>query len=194
MSQQTLIDAIKQDHHEIKSYYKQYVDASGNADAQERWARQLTWEIARHSIGEELVVYPMLESSLGEKGTKIADHDRADHQAVKERLYRLESLNPGTPEHADLLKDIMDHLNEHIKSEEGEDFPALESAIGKEASMAAASKFTRTKKFVPTRSHPSAPDKPPFETVVGLMAAPLDKLKDAFSKFPTEEMIEQANM
>lgn len=34
------------------------------------------------------------------------------------------------------------------------------------------------------RSHPSAPDKPPFETVVGLMTAPVDKLINLFNKFP----------
>jgi len=37
-----------------------------------------------------------------------------------------------------------------------------------------------------TRSHPSAPDKPPFETVLGLMTAPLDKLGDMLRKFPKE--------
>jgi hypothetical protein len=47
-------------------------------------------------------------------------------------------------------------------------------------------KFMRTKKFIPTRSHPSAPDKPPFETVAGLMAAPIDHLADLFRKFPEE--------
>lgn len=29
-----------------------------------------------------------------------------------------------------------------------------------------------------------APNKPPFETIAGLFAAPLDKVKDAFSSFP----------
>jgi hypothetical protein len=31
-----------------------------------------------------------------------------------------------------------------------------------------------------------APDRPPYETLAGFLAAPLDKLKDAFSKFPSE--------
>lgn len=38
------------------------------------------------------------------------------------------------------------------------------------------------------RAHPSAPNHPPLETLAGFLAAPIDKLKDAFSKFPTEEM------
>ena len=36
-------------------------------------------------------------------------------------------------------------------------------------------------------SHPNAPNKPPFESLAGLMAAPLDKLKDAFASFPSDE-------
>lgn len=42
------------------------------------------------------------------------------------------------------------------------------------------------------RAHPSVPNKPPFETLVGFLAAPVDKLKDMFAKFPTEEMKEEA--
>ena len=49
-----------------------------------------------------------------------------------------------------------------------------------------ANSFKRTKMFVPTQSHPSAPAKPPFETVAGLMAAPIDHLKDMFKKFPED--------
>ncbi|KAG6848331.1 hypothetical protein H0H93_001134 [Arthromyces matolae] len=168
-------------------YYDEYVKASGNADAQERWARQLTWEVARHAVGEEIIVYPLMEKHLGEKGLKLADEDRADHQTVKEQLYQLDSLTPGK-DHADLLRSIMDHLHEHNDHEETKDLPLLEPALGKDASVSAAQSFTRTKHFVPTRAHPSAPNKPPFETIVGFLSAPLDKLKDAFAKFPTEEM------
>ena len=41
--------------------------------------------------------------------------------------------------------------------------------------------------FVPTRSHPNAPDKPPFETAVGLLGAPIDRIKDLFKKFPEDD-------
>jgi hypothetical protein len=49
-----------------------------------------------------------------------------------------------------------------------------------------AESFGRTKAFVPTRSHPMAPNKPPFETVAGLMAALIDYLGDLLRKFPNE--------
>jgi len=61
-------------------YYTQYLNSKGDPDAQERWARQLTWEVARHAVGEEIVIYPLMEKHLGAEGKALADKDRADHQ------------------------------------------------------------------------------------------------------------------
>ncbi|KAH8115031.1 HHE domain-containing protein [Phellopilus nigrolimitatus] len=189
-----LTDKIKEDHQEMYEYYDLYKKAGkqGDRDAQERWARQLIWEVARHAVGEEIVVYPLMEKHLGAEGRKLADQDRADHQFVKEKLYKLESLTPGAADYDSLLDKVMAHLHEHNDSEEIKDLPLLEPAIGADASKTAATSFSRTKKFVPTRTHPSAPNRPPLETLAGFLAAPIDKLQDAFSKFPTEEMKEQA--
>jgi len=175
-------------------YHDQYKRAHerGDVDAQARWANQLRWEIARHAVGEEIVVYPLMEKHLGEKGKKLADHDREEHQSVKESLYKLESLQPGSSEFDALLNKTMASLHHHNDDEEIDDLPLLEPEIGEEGSKAAALSFKRTKKFVPTRAHPSAPNKPPFETLVGFLAAPLDKLLDTFAKFPTTEEKEEA--
>jgi len=193
MSQKTLFEAIKEDHEEMYEYHDEYKRArsKGDAEAQGRWARQLTWEIARHAVGEEIVVYPLMEKHLGERGKELADHDRAEHQNVKELLYKLESLTSGSQEYDQIIEKMMKSLHHHNDDEELKDLPLLEPAIGEEASKNAALSFKNTKKFVPTRSHPSAPNKPPFETFVGFLTAPIDKLKDVFASFPTgEEMAE----
>lgn len=38
------------------------------------------WQVARHSISEELTVYPELGKHLGEAGNQMAESDRAEHQ------------------------------------------------------------------------------------------------------------------
>jgi len=188
----TLLQAVTEDHQEIYTYYNEYLGNAHDSEAQGRWARQLTWELTRHAVGEEIIIFPLMEKHLGDQGKKLADEDRKDHQYIKERLYRLDELTPGTSEHASLLKDIMEHLKPHNDSEEQRDLPLLELALGLNNSEIAAASFTRTKKFVPTRSHPNAPNKPPFETFVALMEAPIDKLKDVFASFPSDEEIRQA--
>ena len=55
----TISETVKKDHREIEGYYDQIVNASTRD--QERYQTQFTWELARHSIGEDLVVYPAFE-------------------------------------------------------------------------------------------------------------------------------------
>jgi len=174
---------IKKDHAELHEYYNNILDAK-DADTQTRWQNQFTWELARHSIGEELVLYPAMEKHLGAEGKKLADKDREEHQAVKDKLKVFQNLKSGNPDFIPTLKSLMDDLSQHIKEEESDDLPALEQALATSESEQLAKSFGRTKAFVPSRSHPSAPNKPPFETVVGLMAAPIDRLGDLFRRFP----------
>jgi len=179
----TISDTIKKDHQEIKEYAENIRTATDD-DSKTRWQNQFTWELARHSIGEELVVYPAFAKHLGAKGQAMADKDRDEHQSVKDALYRFQKLTPESPEFLPTLEALMKSLNQHIKEEENDDLPALESAIENDESESIAKSFGRTKAFVPSRSHPSAPNKPPFETVIGLMTAPIDHLGDLFRKFP----------
>jgi len=72
--------AIKHDHAELKDYYEKIMQ-SVDKDTQTRYQNQFTWELARHSIGEELVVYPAMEKYV-EDGKDMAEDDRAQHREV----------------------------------------------------------------------------------------------------------------
>ena len=74
-------DAIKTDHRELEDYYDKIIHATDD-DTKTRWQSQFCWELARHSIAEELVVYPALERNLGAAGKERAEKDRAEHQSV----------------------------------------------------------------------------------------------------------------
>ena len=77
----TISDAIKKDHEEINEYANN-IRVAADDDSKTRWQNQFTWELARHSIGEELVVYPAFAKYLGSKGQEMADKDRAEHLSV----------------------------------------------------------------------------------------------------------------
>ncbi|EHL00325.1 hypothetical protein GLAREA_03270 [Glarea lozoyensis ATCC 20868] len=179
-------EVIKKDHAELKEYADNIRNARDD-ETKVRWQNQFTWELARHSIGEELVVYPAFQKHLGGQGNLMAEKDRAEHQSVKEALNTFQKLTPSDSEFFPTLDALMKDLTEHMKEEENDDLPALETALSEDDSEALAGSFGRTKHFVPTRSHPMAPARPPFETVVGLMTAPIDKLGDMFRKFPEEK-------
>ncbi|KAI9790616.1 MAG: hypothetical protein M1816_004948 [Peltula sp. TS41687] len=176
-------DVVKKDHRELDHAYQQIINAADD-DTRVRWQNEFTWELARHSIGEELVVYPAMEKHLGAEGKQMADKDRAEHQPVKEQLKKFQNLKPNHPDFIPTLENLMADLKQHIKEEEEQDLPMLEKALDSKDSEGLAKRFGLTKILVPTRSHPSAPTQPFFETVVGLLAAPIDHISDIFRKFP----------
>ncbi|ODA75791.1 hypothetical protein RJ55_08679 [Drechmeria coniospora] len=178
---QSVTGVIKHDHRELEDYYNRIINTTDKKE-QTRYQNLFVWELARHSIGEELVVYPAMEKFIP-KGKQMADKDRQEHQLVKEKLYEFQKLPAEDARFATALEGLWGDLKKHIKEEEEEHLVALEAAIEETHSEKLAKSFERTKLFMPTRSHPNAPDKPPFETVVGLMTAPLDKLSDLFRKF-----------
>jgi len=185
----TITEAITKDHRELEEYYNEVI-SSNDHDHQERFGNQFTWELARHSVGEELVVYPAFEKHMGPEGREMAVHDRIEHHKVKEMLKVFQNLRPKDETYVPKLKELWVILSQHIKEEEEKDLPALESALrastGESESMATS--FGRTKAFVPSRSHPIAGENPPFETVMGLLTAPMDHIADLFRKFPNKKI------
>lgn len=99
-------------------------------------------------------------------------------------MKKFQNMKPSDPEFESTIKALMQDLSQHIKEEETQDLPKLEDALTTEESEGLSKSFGRTKIFVPSRSHPSAPDKPPFETAIGLMTAPIDHLADLFRRWP----------
>jgi len=186
----TVSDAIITDHKELKEYYNEVVNSSDHDD-QTRYGNQFTWELARHSIAEELIVYPAFEKYLGQEGKAMAEGDRKEHHKIKEHLKKFQSLKASHPEFIPELKALYAKLEEHIVEEEKDDLPKFEKALSQGENEGVSAKlavnFERTKAFIPTRSHPSAGENPAFESVMGLLTAPLDKLADMFRKFPDKK-------
>lgn len=85
------------------------------------------------------------------------------------------------------LKEIWRSLSSHMRDDKNQ-LPALETMLAREQgeTEALTKSFSRTKAFVPTRSHPAAGEHPPFETVMGLLTAPIDHIANLFRKFPDE--------
>ncbi|KAL7621327.1 hypothetical protein AAE478_008648 [Parahypoxylon ruwenzoriense] len=176
---------VTHDHRQIERYYQKIISSKEPA-IQRQYQNAFVWELARHAVAEELVVYPSLETGVDD-GKAMADKDRAEHQVTKEQLYKFQNLKPGDSDFIPTLEVLMKDLKMHIKNEEEHDLVKLEKALVPSRSRRLAEQFEMTKSFTPTRSHPSAPNKPPFETAVGLMTAPLDKLRDIFRSWPQED-------
>ncbi|KAH7366657.1 hypothetical protein BKA66DRAFT_444549 [Pyrenochaeta sp. MPI-SDFR-AT-0127] len=184
----TVSEAITKDHRELEQYYNEIVGNPNDIDHIARYGNQFTWELARHSVAEELLIYTAMEKYMGQKGKEHAESDRKQHHQVKEMLKEFQNMNAADSTYVPKPKELWTVLSQHIKKEERDDLPALEKALSSSenrgSSESLAKNFGRTKAFVPSRSHPSAGENPWFEGLMGMLAAPIDHIADIFRKFP----------
>ena len=103
---------------------------------------------------------------------------------IKEQLKKFQDMSSTDPQFISVAQALMMGLQHNYTEETTKDLVKLEGAITREESRRLAKQFNRTKMFLPTRAHPSIPDKPPFETAMELLAAPVDQLADLFRQWP----------
>ncbi len=78
----TISEVITADHRELEKCYNEVIN-SDDVDHKTRYGNQFTWELARHSVAEELLVYPAMEKYIGGKeGHDHAEKDRKQHHQV----------------------------------------------------------------------------------------------------------------
>lgn len=80
--QNKVSDAIKTDHRELEQYYRIIINSTDPGE-KTKYQNAFVWELARHSVGEELVLYPAMERLMGAEGSKLAEKDRQEHQLVR---------------------------------------------------------------------------------------------------------------
>ncbi|KAK0622309.1 hypothetical protein B0T14DRAFT_426841 [Immersiella caudata] len=179
-------EAIIKDCRELEQYYNEIANSTDH-DHQQRFGNQFTWWLARHSVAEELIVYPAFERHMGSNRHEMAEDDRKEHHKVKLLLKGFQNMHAESVDYVPKLKELWQLLVWHIKEDEERDLPALEKAL--KASETMASKFGLTRAFMPSRrSHPSARENPYFESAMGMLAAPIDHIADIFRKFPDNKI------
>jgi hypothetical protein len=113
----TISEAIGKDHDDFDVCYNE-IKKSNDDTTKIKWRNQLTWNVARHAISEELTWYPAMEKHMGELGKKLAAEDKEQHMSVRTnsqfylRNYHTKSLegqkNPlRTPRHTTLLPELL---------------------------------------------------------------------------------------
>jgi hemerythrin superfamily protein len=181
-----IIDKVKQDHKELEEAYSNYkkYHKEGNEEEAGKWFNQFVWEISRHAVTEELVLYPLI-ASQGEKGQKLADASRDDHQQTKNMLEEIQNIKDDDA-FEKKFDEIMHVLREHISKEEKEDLVYLQQNVDQGGREAAGTTFALGKNIVPTKPHAGVPNKSAIlEGALGLFTTPIDKLRDVFTPYPS---------
>lgn len=128
-------------------------------------------------------MYPAVKKKVSESE---AEHAKEEHAEAERTMKRLEGLKPDEPEFEAQLALLMHEVREHVAEEETEMFPHMRSVFTEEELVDLGRKVESTKKIAPTRPHPSAPDEPPGDKLLGPVTGLLDRMRDAVTRRGTE--------
>jgi hypothetical protein len=164
-----VIEVLTHDHREVEELFTKLEGAApDDGETRRELADEVTIELVRHSVAEEMYLYPAARKYLPD-GDEIADKEIAEHAAVEKTLKAMEKTDAGGPEFSNLLAELMGDVRLHIREEEEDPFPAL------------GDKVQAAKQKAPTRPHPSAPDRPPLNKLLAPGAGFVDRVRDHLS-------------
>lgn len=187
MKDQPIDRLMISDHILVKTIYDKFKMCS-HKEANE-WRNQLIYEIVRHSVSEELIIYPIMREKLPD-GEKWFQDSIKDHQKVKQLLHEVQSMDPSSTEFRTKVDETMKVLCSHIDEEENEILPLIRKHIPEDKLVSLGNQFMRRKFIVPTRPHSSIPeDSPTIEGLLGLLIAPIDKFRELFTSYPDQDKV-----
>jgi hemerythrin superfamily protein len=171
-----VIDVLTADHREVQDLANQ-ISATAEPDERRELTDQLIAELVRHSVAEEMYVYPAIRDHLPD-GEQAIEHDIQEHKELETLMKHLEGADAGTTEFEDALRTLQQVLADHVRDEESEQFPQLRAQVPAETLADLREKVERAKKLAPTRPHPSAPNAELFHKLVGPGVGLVDRLRD----------------
>ena len=174
--EQDVVDVLTTDHHEVLDLLQQ-IKVSTDTERRRDLADTIISELVRHSVAEEMYVYPAMRKYLPD-GDNAVEHDTAEHKELEQTMKKLEDVRADQAEFDGLLGELETILRDHIQDEENEQFPGLRSAVPRSELVEMAGKVEAAKKIAPTRPHPMAPNNQVFHKLVGPGVGLVDRLRD----------------
>jgi hypothetical protein len=186
--QRDVIEVLEGDHREVEEMFAELESLRGAStdEALERrkaLAEQVTIELVRHSVAEEVLVYPEVDKVSREE----AEHARKEHAEPEETLQRLEKLDADDPAFDDELGTLMAEIRHDIADEEGEMFAHMREVIDGDELRRLGGRVEAFKKVAPTRPHPHVPNEPLARMAAGPGASLLDRMRDLATRRGTDD-------
>jgi len=178
--QRDVIEVLTHDHREVEQMFAELESLRGAStdEAKERRKTvtdQVTIELVRHSVAEEVLVYPKVEDKVS---AEEAEHARKEHAEAEETMAKLEKLDADDPAFDDELATLMAEIRHHIEDEEGEMFAHMRQVIDADELRRLGAEVEAFKKVAPTHPHPNVPNEALPRIAAGPAASLFDRMRD----------------
>ena len=174
--QRDVVDILTEDHREFLTLVAAIKVAPDGPEKRDL-ADTLIAELVRHSVAEEMYVYPAMKEHLPD-GAEAVEHDTKEHKELEAEMKKLESADAGGSEFLQHLSELEATLRDHIDDEEADQFPKLRANVPAATMVELGEKVVKAKELAPTRPHPLAPNNALFHKLVGPGVGFVDRLRD----------------
>ena len=171
-----VIDTLTTDHREVSELFDQ-IEATTDPVARRDLADTLISELVRHSVAEEMYVYPAIRDHFPD-GDAVVDGDTREHKELEALMKQLEGADATEPEFMTTLAQTRRVFEKHITDEESAQFPELRQHVPQDSLVELMGKVQTAKKIAPTRPHPASPNAELFHKLVGPGVGLVDRLRD----------------
>jgi hemerythrin superfamily protein len=173
---QDVVDVLTTDHAEVTELVER-IKATSDPDQRRELTDTVISELVRHSVAEEMYVYPVMREHLP-NGEELVNHDTEEHKQLERIMKELEGADPAGPGFMVLIGELQSTLQDHVRDEEADQFPQLRARVPADKLVELAGKVEKAKKLAPTRPHPNAPNNELFHKLVGPGVGLVDRLRD----------------
>ncbi|MDB5672233.1 MAG: hemerythrin protein [Alphaproteobacteria bacterium] len=124
------LEALKTEHRLTLALFDK-IQATDNSQTivRSHLLAKLKYALDKHAVEEENVIYPALRQA---NQAHDADTLNSEHGYVKTYLYELETMRKDSPEWIARVRDFRSMLQEHMRMEEDEVFPAFQRSLSDE--------------------------------------------------------------
>jgi hemerythrin superfamily protein len=171
-----VVDELMIDHREVTALLER-IDTTADAAERRDLADTAITELVRHSVAEEMYVYPAMRDHLP-NGAEAVEHDTREHKELERTMKDLEGVEATDPRFTELVGELRGKLQHHVESEERDQFPQLRERVPREKLVELREKVDAAKKLAPTRPHPAAPNNELFHKLVGPGVGLVDRARD----------------
>lgn len=174
---QDAIELITSDHRWVDSLFEALI-AEPSTEHRTSLKEEIVMSLSRHAAAEEQLLYPLARRRLGD-GEPLVETALDEHQSLKEALRVWDTMSADDEAFIAQAEQVQSLVQEHVAEEEGVLLPKLAAAATAEELTELGTHLATAERMAPTRPHPGAPNRPPFNIVAGLTSAVVDKARDA---------------
>ncbi|MFJ2588532.1 hemerythrin domain-containing protein [Streptomyces sp. NPDC087538] len=172
-----VIVELAADHRELEDLFSQIELQPVDHPRRRELADRLTVDLVRHTITEELHLYPVVREHVPH-GAALADKELADHAGTERMLKDLEDLSVDDPQFNDTIAKLKFEVASHVREEEHELFPKLAATLPPKTLDELGRLVRRARETAPTRFHSSLSSTPPAGRLLVPGAGLVDRVRD----------------